>query len=71
MKNLIAGLVTAAAFAAVPDLIAYTSSTAVRPVPIPSVLAKIQQNLIGTVTSIDSVGGRVTLKTDAGATVTF
>jgi hypothetical protein len=71
MKYLVASLVAAVTFAAVPNLIAHTNSSTRLAFPTSRQFSNKQQNLIGTVSAIDMVAGKVTVKTDAGGSVTF
>ena len=71
MKYLIAGLVAAVTFSAVPNFIAHTNTSARLAHPTSRQFSNKQQNLIGTVTTIDAAGGKFTVKTDAGGSVTF
>ena len=71
MKYLVASLVAAVTFAAVPNLIANTNSSTRLALPTSRQFSNKQQNLIGTVSAIDMAAGKVTVKTDAGGSVTF
>ena len=71
MKYLVASLVAAVTFAAVPNLIAHTNSSTRLALPTSRQFSNKQQNLIGTVSAIDMAAGKVTVKTDAGGSVTF
>lgn len=70
MKRLIAGLVTAVTLAAIPNLSVYAHPTAMSFLSTPARYTQ-QQNLIGTVTAIDSAGGKISVRTDAGGSATF
>lgn len=71
MKYLVAGVVAAVTFAAVPNLVAHTDSSAIPAHLTSGQSSNNQQNLIGTVTAIDTAGGKITVKTDAGGSATF